>query len=148
MILWNTRELARRIQTQTLTDRERFQYYLLFTVLVALIPLAIYHEKMDYRVFTVSTALSALINALGVIWVYLLHKKNPKTAFLDQVLCLPFPITIRMIVFFFLPFSLVFSGTGMNIEGDAVAAGINVLAEIIIYWRLIVWVRRIGSSEI
>jgi len=100
MYLWNTKALAKELKEGTLSEGEKFKYYLFGVIIYAL--LFEFGGYLDKEIFTtVNLLLSITIVSLDIIGIYLCYEANKQgdgLLFIERIVCLSVPLGIRILV--------------------------------------------------
>jgi len=146
MYLWKTTDLVKDFKEGTLSEAERFKYFLLFVVFNSVIlEIAWYISEPPSLMSILSSSLTIFIPLVGIIYCYKVNKQIDNRDFIIRAMCLGVPIGIRLIVVFIVIYSL-FLITGSLLMGDEFdyyldqTTWIDVLftgaVEVAFYWRL------------
>lgn len=155
MHLWNTKALATKLREDTLPERERMKYFLLFmTLLAAAAEGAIYCPEPVSAPLIATSVLSIVGTAAGIYITYRANRSGDDRDFIARNICLTFPVGVRIIaasIGVYLAYILI----GLFVGGDVFdqftehTTWIDVLffavVGVVFYWRLwhhITWISR------
>ena len=158
MYLWNTRALAKELKEETVSQSQRFKYFLVFTMLyTTILVVGHYVDRYDITPESVTNSvLTLLVTLIGTIWCYRANGGRNGHEFIDRSICLGLPIGIRLIVVMIFILILYFI-VGSIIYGEAfflstkipnwLDVTIGALIQIAFIWRLAVHLRWIASES-
>lgn len=157
MYLWNTRALATELKDGTLSQRERFKYYLLGTVAYAsAVELLSYYPEESTILNISNSVITIAITIFGIVWCYIQNQAGEGHEFIDRMVCLSVPVVIRFTALL-VPLFLITQCSADMIRGLPPAnepvsttwyeVAILALWECAIYWRVGVHMRWIASDS-
>jgi hypothetical protein len=99
MYLWNTKALASQLKSGSLSQAERFKYFLAVTILDIMLFEILRYLKLAILSITnlIESSTMVLITILGTYWSYTANKTGDDREFIDRYICLSIPLTIRML---------------------------------------------------
>ena len=101
MYLWNTKALAKELKEGTLSEWDKFKYYIIGVLLYSLIGDLSYISNTDftYTYFDILISfISLFIIFLGVYKSYEVNNMGDGKNFLERFICLSLPVGIRILV--------------------------------------------------
>jgi len=101
MYWWKVSALAEDFREGRVGERERFKYYMAFTVLMTIgIVLASYAGQQFTIVNLALDALGAVVTIGGTVLCYRANKRGDNADFIGRMICLTWPIGIKVLVLF------------------------------------------------
>lgn len=90
MYLWNVNALVKEFQEDRISEREKMKYYLVTSVLMTL-------GQQHGLQIGVNNIVYAVVVFLGVVLCYKANSNGDNRNFIDRMVCLGFPIMIRLL---------------------------------------------------
>jgi hypothetical protein len=133
-------------------EKERFKYYIAFIVLVSAgLQLAQYVSQSASFWNLISNAASVIIPIIGTILCYRANRSGDNRDFIGRMICLSWPIGIKVGVLFAATLVTVLIGTsivfGSDADTDPVFAIFDALFEICYYWLLYKYVTIVAQPR-
>lgn len=156
MYWWNVSKLAKDFQQDGVDEKERFSYCLAtFVLWTALIELA-YYLGGTFKVLTfVESTATMVITIIGIILCYRANSGGDNRDFIGRMICLGWPIHIKLIVFFvivclfFLILSEIVAGRDISSElaGDIFGVIASIFFSICYYWLNYKYITLVAQSH-
>lgn len=105
MIFWDELKLVKKIREGKLTDREKYLYYLIFSLFhfTGYALLSSFPKKNDDLIPLYASCLSVFVNAfiifISVSTWYQTNSRGDNKNFIERCLCLSIPLSIRYLVY-------------------------------------------------
>jgi hypothetical protein len=141
MRFWNAKALVKELKENKLSEKEKFKYFFLFTVLTALVmETSIYSEPIPDE--WIESLAVILITALGTLYCFLVNQAVDGQAFIERYICVSLPVVVRIITFaiiliFIIGVSLAILGIEPTEELDGLVEIVLVLFFEIFYFLLL-----------
>jgi len=158
MYLWNTNALANELKEGTLSEREKFKYYITSTLLYELLILVTSFSARTFSAVEIFLSLlSIAILFFGTYQSYRVNQKGDGLNFIERFICLSLPIGIKIIVWYFLGMIIFFivmillGGRSSELNDYGTFWGLFYLvtsfsAYILCYWRIYVHIKWISHK--
>jgi hypothetical protein len=159
MYWWNVSQLAQDFQEGRVEEKERFKYYLAYSISTALVINTSVYVCQSFKIlYLMSAAAAVTITVAGTILSYRANRSGDDTDFIARMICLSWPIGIRVLVLFLsigvtliALNHIVAAASGSEIVGDAgadVLGELLVLAsEICIFWLLYKYITHVAHRR-
>jgi uncharacterized membrane-anchored protein YitT (DUF2179 family) len=103
MYFWNAEKLAEDFREGRVDERERFKYYFGYMIVLAVGHLLPRSDVLSYDMETlIFGVVFLIIAALGILLCYKANSSRDNRDFIARMICLTWPISIRLSVFIFL----------------------------------------------
>jgi len=109
MYLWNTKALAKELKEGTLSEREKFKYYIVGVILFNIMTMFPSSGGSSLTDYLIGIVISSLILFVGAYVCYGVNKAGDNINFIERFICLSLPIGIK---FFLL--TILFSVIAVN----------------------------------
>ena len=97
MYLWNTKALAKELKEGTLSESEKFKYYIVGTILyTVLLMLPTRGESTNTIDSLIGILIAILIIFFGTYMCYGVNKSGDNANFIERFICLSLPIAIKI----------------------------------------------------
>jgi hypothetical protein len=101
MYWWNVSKLAEDLTNDRVTERERFKYYLADAIVMnAVVQLVIYVGQPFTMWYALSSLAAVVISIVGIVLCYRVNKAGDDADFIERIVCLGWPVTIKLAVLF------------------------------------------------
>lgn len=169
MYLWNTNALAKELKEDTLPEREKFKYLMIYILLgvvgfelLKYLPEEVSQSVVSQTNVSESTVLMSIFNILVVtIGIYLCYETNSRgdgVKFIERYICLSLPLWIRitvlwMVSYLVLGIVLIIAIRAVDMDSDLSGARnmlkllLDIITSILYYWRLNVHIKSISHNE-
>jgi hypothetical protein len=108
MYWWNVSKLAEDFREGRVEEKERFKYYLATSILWTLATQPFLYYGSTFRIADlISAAATVTVTIVGIFLCYRANKNGDHTDFIGRMVCLAWPIGIKLAVLF-LPVLVVF----------------------------------------
>ncbi len=145
MQIFNDTKLALRFRSDSVSEREKFFYFLIYTALISILTSTWASSNLletinKWDIY--ADILIILSNILGTILIYHTNSKGDNRDFISRSLCLSFPVAVKallLIILFYLLALLsdVFAGTALIEDGtSAFEFSMMALLMLFFYFRL------------
>ena len=158
MHIWEIKRLESEIRRGSLPQSEKYKYLLAFMIINA-----ICMEGSSYiselfsfpRLFESTFVILATI--FGTVYCYKVNREGDDSDFIDRYICLYLPIFIRLVVLFFIVFSIFLLlsyfafGDSSDIYTDQTTWVDTVFTtgfELMIYWKLSASIRKVAMPTV
>jgi hypothetical protein len=127
MYWWNVRQLAQELRAGQVDEKERFKYFLATSIAWTLVAQPFFYYGETFKVADVVSGVLALtITVIGTVLCYRVNKRGDNTDFIARMICLSWPIGIKLVMLGFGVLILVDIGTwatGSDFDVDNVLTG-------------------------
>ena len=158
MYFWNIKSLATDISSNKLSEYEKFKYFIAFMIIIELsLELSYWLTPTESSYEYIQSISTVIINILGVIWCYKVNSQIDNKEFFERFICLSFPITIKLLVWFFIIMVLYFTA-GFILGGEefdkftdstSIVDVTSLIAfNLIFYWRLSFWTKHVAQRKV
>lgn len=148
MTLWNTKELSAELKNGSLPEREKAKYLIFGAVLTVLVMSRIISKDEVYLPAHYSAlAVNVFLTIFGTWWLFQRNASGDNKNFVERYICLMVPISVRIIAASILVGIIL----GIVIDRSEVMASsivfatFEVLVNIVVFWRLGVWIKRTAT---
>ena len=163
MYIWKIEALVEDFKANRVTQREKMKYCLLSSV-IALVVLHLPYEAHSPTLHTIEFLISVAITIGGILLCFKANQSGDDEEFIDRVICLGLPITIRLVVLFIPFFTLVSIVTTeitpvnspiepaapttetSDLYGPVIEIVLFAILQLVIYWRLRYQILRVSST--
>ena len=100
MYFWNIKALAQTLKEKKLSSYDKMKYYLIMTVAVTIVYEILSFVPTEISLITIADSiLIVAITFIGIIICYKANQYGDKNEeFIDRMICLSLPITLRLII--------------------------------------------------
>jgi len=162
MYLWNTKALAKELKEGTLSESQKFKYYITVTLLFYLFTMLPGSKESSIILYSfLGMLVSLLIIFFGIYKCYQVNKSGDNVNFIERFICLSLPVGIRVCAFsilllvisIFLTFLLGFFGILSSESTNLISIlPLVILALVIViylsfYWRIYVHIKWISHNN-
>lgn len=159
MYLWNTDALAKELKEGMLSEREKFKYFITYTLLYEIVILITSFSVRAFSSVEIFLALLSLfIIFFGTYQCYQVNKTGDGINFIERFICLGLPITIKIFVLYllgtiiFLIIMIVLGGKSSDLGNYESFWGLfflvtGYLISILFYWRVYVHIKWISHKN-
>jgi hypothetical protein len=156
MYWWNVSKLAEDFREGRVEEKERLKYFLAATIVwgIAAEPLFWYHHTFRLAVNAITAVVGRTTTILGTVLCYRANKSGDNTDFIGRMICLGWPICIKLLVLF-VPIMVIVDlgalaiGSDFEVIKDETIIGViwGVAALICAYWLLYKYVRLVAQAK-
>jgi hypothetical protein len=119
MYWWNVSKLAEDLREGRVDEKERFKYFLATFAAWSVAGLLFFYSGGPFSTESLlSTAVNLTVAIIGVILCYRVNRSGDNTEFVGRMICLGWPIGVRLVVTFSAMFLLIGSITSMPEGAD------------------------------
>ena len=143
MIFFNDKKLALRFKNNEVSSKERFNYLLMFFILIFIFYTFSNIDKYEWDIYV--ETVDFLIAVIGLFFVYNTNKAGDDHYFIDRLICLSSVVINKTSIFFFI-FMVIISlsfplfGFDYNYFSDSykniIFLFLSIIFDIYIFWRL------------
>jgi hypothetical protein len=150
MVFWNVEKLAVRFKNNEVTEKEKFQYLLIFLVSTSLLSyFPVEYTSNGEKYIEMFVALT--ISILGTLACYIQNQKGDGRFFIERFISLGFPIGIKIIVLGILLYILflfisLFVTAGRLVDHLFIDILFITIAEIVFYMLVYRWIRFVSHE--
>lgn len=156
MYFWNVGKLVDEIQNETLSEKEKFKYYLSINLITTILTSGVgasllLNEKMAL-LSTFCDIFNVLIFLFGTYYLYKLNAD--RGSFLERMVCIGWPVGFKVLIvsllFYFILLILVDVVATANTSAyfsDILGNVGGLLTEMFIFWRLRHWFIVLNSIQ-
>jgi hypothetical protein len=148
MYLWNVQALTNDFIANKVTQEQKFKYYLLASVLLALIiEILINFPAVEDPTLVngVGSLLIIAITFFGIKWCFAVNAKGDNVEFIDRMTCLGVPITVRILAVYFIVYIVLLATIGMTPELETLS---DVLIEAVFFKMLTTQIDKIAKGRV
>lgn len=160
MYFWNTNKLIDDLKNERLADKDYKNYYLISASITFLMMFAIrFSPVVDIVPSTINTVITILMLIIAVNFCFTANGGGHGKQFLNRLICISLPITIKIFLVYFLLFVfiviiLVFSMRFIDISQTQkifspyqgwISLVTSILVQAIMYWRFYVAFKKINN---
>lgn len=118
MYFWKAGALAAELRDRKVSQREKMKYYLGQSVVIGLlVPIASWTQQEPTPLVIVGDLITIPISILGILFCYSANRRGDDTEFLDRIICISWPIAVRLVVIL-VGFFVVYVLAGYAILGE------------------------------
>ncbi|MBI4963349.1 MAG: hypothetical protein HY913_08730 [Desulfomonile tiedjei] len=163
MYWWNVSQLAEDLREGRVEEKERFKYYLAYIVSGEVILRCWMYFPETFNILTLMcNAASVIIVTTGVMLCYRANRNGDNTDFIGRMICLGWPVGIRLLVLAVIPglalfptFSLIDRvGTAMGYSWDQIKEAmlvpeyvLRLAFGILYFWLLYKYVKLVAQPK-
>jgi hypothetical protein len=101
MYWWKVSKLAQDFREGRVEEKERFKYYLATTILWTLGTQPFLYYGSTFKIADlISAAATVTVTIVGIFLCYRANKNGDNTDFIGRIICLGWPIAIRLVALF------------------------------------------------
>jgi hypothetical protein len=119
MYWWNVSKLAEDLREGRVDEKERFKYFLATFVAWNIVVQLFIYSGVPFSIGAfISAAINLIVAGFGIVLCYRANKSGDDTDFIGRMICLGWPIGVRLVVTFSAIFLLLGSITSMPEGAD------------------------------
>ncbi len=139
MYFWNTKQLAEDIKDNQVDEKDKMYYYLI-TLVFWNLSIFLTGGSTDeiYASSIIEAILVSAVAIIGTLITFSTNKGSHGVDYISRVIMLSIPLSIKVVIFFFL-FFVIDGGDSMSM-----IPMMNLIAEILVYWRINLYLKYIN----
>ena len=150
MYFWKIDALAEDLKEGRVSQRQKMHYYLATSLLVvSLMPIVSTHGGETPNIFwALDMVISIMFTVGGILLCYEANSQGDDREFLDRIVCLGWPITLRMLAIVFAAYAVyaIIKPSGLGSDTSAFDILVTIGSELYIYKTLLNKITNIAGT--
>lgn len=142
MYHWKTELLANEIRNKTLSENEKFKYFLAYSLATVLSGSTFFQSEPVSQFDYADDAITFIAALIGYLYLYKVNAN--KGSFIERVICIGWPITVKLFAVSIIVGIAILAAPLTDIHERITLTGLLVLGEIYLFWRIGHWLKKIA----